>query len=262
VTVGRFRRFVTAWNNGSGFTPAAGSGKHAYLNGGQGLTNSGAGGGFETGWSAADDANVAPTAGNLACGGTPSFATWTGTPAGQENKPVNCVNWYEAYAFCIWDGGFLPSEAEWEYAAAGGSQERQYPWGTANPGTASMYAIFGDYTPNGPSVYNCYYPSGTLTPCAGPSNIAPVGTAASGAGRWGQLDLVGELFEWNLDWYGPSGTYTVPCIDCAYLAAATYRVNRGCAFANDAVYLDPRGRNEDTPDQRSDWSGFRCARAP
>ncbi|MGO9835775.1 MAG: SUMF1/EgtB/PvdO family nonheme iron enzyme [Polyangiaceae bacterium] len=34
---------------------------------------------------------------------------------------IDCVNWYESYTFCIWDGGFLPSEAEWEYAAGGGS---------------------------------------------------------------------------------------------------------------------------------------------
>ena len=37
VTVGRFRQFVAAWNNGSGYTPSAGSGRHGHLNGGLGL---------------------------------------------------------------------------------------------------------------------------------------------------------------------------------------------------------------------------------
>jgi formylglycine-generating enzyme required for sulfatase activity len=42
--------------------------------------------------------------------------------------PINCVTWHEAYAFCIWDGGFLPTEAEWELAASGG-EERVFPYG-------------------------------------------------------------------------------------------------------------------------------------
>jgi formylglycine-generating enzyme required for sulfatase activity len=81
---------------------------------------------------------------------------------------MNCVNWYEAYAFCIWDVGFLPRETEWEYAAVGGNQQRQYPWGTADPGTANQYAIF-----------NCNYPNlaNNEQGCAGATNIAPVGTA-------------------------------------------------------------------------------------
>ncbi len=130
VTVGRFRQFVNAWNNGNGYTPPAGAGKHTHLNGGKGLNATGAG--YEPGWAEADDSNIAPTNANLAC--DPSSATWTNTTSDQENLPINCVNWYEAYAFCIWDGGFLPSEAEWEYAAAGGSQQREYPWGTARLG--------------------------------------------------------------------------------------------------------------------------------
>jgi formylglycine-generating enzyme required for sulfatase activity len=44
------------------------------------------------------------------------------------------MDWYEAYAFCIWDGGFLPTDAEWNYAAAGGAQQRAYPW--SNPPTS------------------------------------------------------------------------------------------------------------------------------
>jgi formylglycine-generating enzyme required for sulfatase activity len=74
------------------------------LNGGNGLNATG--GGYEPGWLAADDINIAPTP----CG-LPSD-TWTDSADNQERLPINCVNWYEAYAFCIWDGGFLPSETE------------------------------------------------------------------------------------------------------------------------------------------------------
>jgi sulfatase modifying factor 1 len=144
VTLGRFRQFVTAWNGGAGWLPAPGSGKHTHLNGGQGLVDVGApvdaGRVYEPGWVASDDSNVAPTNTNLAC--NPQFyQVWTNAPGSSESLPIDCVNWYEAYAFCIWDGGFLPSEAEWEYAAAGGSQQREYPWGSTNPASGTQYAI-------------------------------------------------------------------------------------------------------------------------
>ena len=79
-----------------------------------------------------DNGNIAPTNANLAC--SDSYATWTNTAGSQENLPINCVNWCEAYAFCIWDGGFLPSEAEWEYAAAGGSSAARVPVGLDRSG--------------------------------------------------------------------------------------------------------------------------------
>jgi formylglycine-generating enzyme required for sulfatase activity len=168
-----------------------------------------------------------------------------------ENLPINCVLWYEAYAFCIWDGGFLPTEAEREFAAAGGSQQREYPWGTIPPGADFEYAIYG-----------CYYPSGSGS-CPGESiiNIAPVGTAALGAGLWGQLDLAGELSEWSLDWYAP---YVDPCVNCAYLTASLGRVARGGDFRNDstgslASFARPPGG--DLSGRYVDV-GIRCARAP
>lgn len=185
VTVARFRQFALAWQ--AGYMPPAGSGKHTHLNAGQGLENSGAPGTYETGWLASDDIHVAPTDYNLTL--CPMGSTWTSSPGSQESLPINCVDWYFSYAFCIWDGGFLPSEAEWEYAAAGGAEQREYPWGSASPGTDSQYAIC-----------DCDYPTGSSSCTGTVANFAPVGTALLGAARWGHLDMLGEVSAWNLDW--------------------------------------------------------------
>ena len=249
VTVGRFRQFVNAWNGGVGYTPPAGSGKHTHLNGGQGLVNSGTEGGYETGWSTSDDANLTPTNGNLAC--DPGYATWTNTADINENLPINCVNWWESYAFCIWDGGFLPSEAEWEYVAAAGGEQREYPWGSTPPGTANQYAI-----------YACNFPNhaNNVGSCVGVANIAPVGTATLGVGLWGQLDLAGTMWQWNLD--ASAGNYADPCRDCAYLTTASPRVMRGGGFDGIASDLLVPTRNSDASGFRLSELGFRCARSP
>jgi formylglycine-generating enzyme required for sulfatase activity len=253
VTVGRFRELVAAWNGGAGYLPSMGFGKHAHLNGGKGLLNSGDVGTYEAGWDATawnGPPDLDPTDANLtSC----PDSTWTSVAAGQENLPINCVNWWEAYAFCIWDGGFLPSEAEWEYAAAGGSLQREYPWGATTPGTACPGAGC-EY-----AIYNCDYPSGTGS-CTGVANIAPVGTATLGAGLWGQLDMAGDVVEWNLDWYEAS--YGNPCADCSYLAPETERAFRGGHFGVGVAGLSPPDRAGSAPTGRDSTWGFRCARTP
>ncbi len=255
VTVGRFRQFVGAWNGGNGWLPQPGFGKHSHLNGGLGLANGrpDAGGAFEPGWAASDDALIAPTDANL--DGCYGLSFWTTAPGGNENLPINCVNWYEAYAFCIWDGGFLASEAEWEYAAAGGSEQRLFPWGSSSPGRSSQYAIF-----------DCIYPDPY---CQNNCNIiAPVGSAPLGAGRWGQLDLEGEVAQWTLDWYDLA--YSDPCIDCANLVDINNgRVAEGNGNTIESVeperllYVPIRGLFADQQAiSRSSGLGFRCARSP
>jgi formylglycine-generating enzyme required for sulfatase activity len=259
VTVGRFRAFVSAWSGGNGWLPPPGSGKHTHLNGGLGLANVvvDAEAAFEPGWVVSDDASIAPTDANLACDPTTDGGTWTPAAGGNEHLPINCVNWYEAYAFCIWDGGFLPSEAEWGYAAAGGAEQREYPWGSTYPGVDSEYAI-----------YNCLYPygpDGSDACLKGVTNFAPVGTASLGAGRWGQLDLAGELLEWNLDFF--SLQYGNPCTDCAYLTdspSTNDRVDRGgyLGVIVRGLYSATRQIFSDLALTRSATFGFRCARTP
>jgi formylglycine-generating enzyme len=248
VTVGRFRQFVSAWNGGMGYLPPAGSGKHTYLNGGKGLTDSANPGHYETGWLASDNTNIDLTDGNLAC--DPNYATWTTSAGSNETMPMVCANWYESFAFCIWDGGFLPSEAEWEFAAAGGNEQREYPWGAADPGTANQYAI-----------YNCYYDGSGPGSCAGAMNIAPVGTATMGAGRWGNLDLAGNVWQWNLDWFAG---YVDPCDNCASVTEGSDKVVRGGYFDGMASSMISSFRSEyaGSPAYRHYFIGLRCARQP
>jgi sulfatase modifying factor 1 len=261
VTVGRFRQFVNAWDGGTGYTPTVGSGKHSHVNGGQGLANSGSPGTYEPGWVASNVVQIDPTNANLTCNS--KYATWTSSAGSNESLPINCINWYEAYAFCIWDGGFLPSEAEWEYAAAGGNQQREYPWGSTDPGRDNQYAIYGYGDPSlgsfRPDDAGCYYPS--AVECTGIANIAPVGTATQGAGLWGQLDLAGEVNQWDLDWYN---AYFDPCIDCAYLLPGSGRMTRGSNFDSQTIWLElgSDARNSESDTTRDITVGLRCARSP
>jgi formylglycine-generating enzyme required for sulfatase activity len=247
ITVGRFRRFVNAVVGG--YRPAAGSGKHAHLNHGYGLSWPG---GYEPGWDSAWNSNLyadkeaweGPSV--LSC--KENFATWTPSSASNETLPINCVNWFQAYAFCIWDGGFLPSEAEWSYAAAGGSEQRAFAWGDAGVGPDAGLAAYG-----------CWY-HGDGIPCSGVANIAPVGTLTAGNGRWHQSDLSGNLWEWNLDWYAEA--YQPGCIDCAYLTEGTERVRRGGSYGFPEVWLLASTRSQGEPAYANPSVGARCARSP
>ncbi|HSZ84041.1 MAG TPA: SUMF1/EgtB/PvdO family nonheme iron enzyme, partial [Polyangia bacterium] len=252
VTVGRFRAFVSSAisvDGGVGWRPAAGAGKHAHLAGGAGLLDVGApadaGVVHEPGWAVTDDDLVAPSDANLtSCGAT---STWTPTAGAHEDLPINCVNWWEAYAFCIWDGGFLPSEDEWQYAAAGGARALEYPWGSTDPGKTNHYAI-----------YDCDYPDGSGV-CTDVTNVAPVGSAPAGAGPWGQLDLVGNEWQWNMDFFA---SYVSPCTDCAAITGGHSRLLRGGSFLDAASNLKTTYRNGNDPTLRNDFEGFRCARSP
>ena len=196
---------------------------------------------------------------------------WTASPGAHEDLAINCVNWYQAYAFCIWDVGFLPSEAEWNYAAAGGSEQRAFPW--SNPPSDETFCSRANYDD-----YMTIPKSGCVT-----TDIPfwTVGFASpEGDGKWGHADLAGNVAEWTLDWFAP---YARPCNDCAFLSTVaqptTIRVQRGGSFLTAGIgpqaseqggpgstaigsSVQSSNRIGNDPSGMESMYGFRCARAP
>jgi formylglycine-generating enzyme required for sulfatase activity len=250
VTVGRFRNFVSAVVGG--WTPVPGSGKHSNLNDGDGLVlPSGVGAEYEPGWLLSWTANLPATSAGwnahlASCDGDAGayYATWT---LGDDTLPINCLDWYDAYAFCIWDGGFLPSTAEWNFTASGGDAQRLFAWGENPPGANTIYAN-----------WNCYEHG--VTGACDARWTAPVGSSPEGNGRWGQSDLTGNLYEFVLDFwseYPPN-----PCSDCADTTDGP-RMIRGGSFSNSIESLYVANTSYYTPETATLINvGFRCARSP
>jgi len=181
-----------------------------------------------------------------------TYQTWTDAPGANENKPMNCVSWYEAMAFCIWDGGYLPTEAEWNYAASGGDEQRAYPW--SNPASStSIDCTLANYKIDNPAGMHC------VDSTTGAVNR--VGSESTeGDGRWKHSDLAGNVWEWTLDW--SASAYPLPCNDCANLTTSSSRVIRGGSFFVVASILRAANRDPYAPTSRASSLGLRCARTP
>jgi len=144
--------------------------------------------------------------------------------AGREEHPVNCVDWFQAGAFCAWVGKRLPAEAEWQWAASNGGVT-VYPWGDSYPD-----AILAHVSETGLGLFY-----GTVR----------VGTHPAGATLGGIQDLAGNISEWNSDspWAGARGI-------------------RGGGFdqQNNLDPLKASFRAALTETARFETTGFRCAK--
>ncbi len=236
VTVGRFRRFLEAGGGTRLRPPAVGDGALPTI--------------ANSGWQPAYTELLALDRGDLerrlACG---PAATWTTEPAATDDRPINCLTWYEAFAFCTWDGGRLPTEAEWNLAAAGGTPERERPWASAPAAIERANAVYGEAAP---------FPVGSCSP--------------AGDGRWGHADLAGNVWEWMLDANEGTGLLPregahhcstaglpMPCQDCVSMEGGA-RVLRGGGFGMPALGMRVAVRRADDPTAREHVFGLRCAR--
>jgi formylglycine-generating enzyme len=178
---------------------------------------------------------------------------------GRENHPVVHVCWYDAQAYAKWAGKRLATEAEWEYAARGGLEQKRYCWGDELlPGGKWQANIWqGDF----PRVN---------TKEDGFERTAPV--ASFPPNGYGLCDMSGNVWEWCADWYRPdyyasSSTRNPPGPDSTYdpnEPNLPKRVQRGGSFLCSDVYCvryRPGARGKGEPGSAASHIGFRCVRS-
>lgn len=156
-------------------------------------------------------------------------------------KPVTSVNWFDASDFCRWLGAQwgialrLPTEAEWEFAARGGMEQKLYPWGDAS------YAERADYATRWVD---------------GPEPVA-----TSEPNGYGLYDMCENVHEWCLDWYDPLYYAVSPAENPRGPENGTRRASRGGAWRHHIKVSRCAARSSIPPEFRYADYGFRVAAA-
>jgi formylglycine-generating enzyme required for sulfatase activity len=150
----------------------------------------------------------------------------------KDGFPIVDVIWHEANQYCAWAGGRLPTEAEWEYAARGGSPQARY----------------GDL----PAIAWCKQNAENRTHEVG----------AKLTNGFGLYDTLGNVWEWVNDWYDPKYYQSGATQDPSGPPTGQERVLRGGSWIVDPKLLRVSDRYSYKPDARSDFFGFRCVWEP
>ncbi|HMR06926.1 MAG TPA: SUMF1/EgtB/PvdO family nonheme iron enzyme [Polyangiaceae bacterium] len=144
----------------------------------------------------------------------------------RQDHPINCVDWHQAKAYCAQRSARLPTEAEWEYFARGGTRNLKYSWGNEPPQGRTCWKHVG-----GSCKVKSYAPD-----------------------VFGLYDVIGNVWEWVDDGFGP---FPFPP------QSAPSRGYRGGSWSRRfEKWMSPKLRNRYGAKQWGSHLGFRCVQTP
>jgi len=161
------------------------------------------------------------------------------------NLPVESVTWSEADRYCKKLDKRLPTEAEWEYAARGGSESHFY-WGDTVKGEEANFCDT-----------NCQLNIRIDAIDDGYATTAPVGQFEPNP--YGLHDMAGNVAEWVNDWMDENYYRVSPKDNPPGPRPMPSKVVRGGAWNTSAGYLRSSSRSSFEADYRNPGVGFRCA---
>ncbi|MFD2670317.1 formylglycine-generating enzyme family protein [Marinicrinis sediminis] len=165
------------------------------------------------------------------------------------DHPVVHISWNDAAAFCAWSGTRLPTEAEWEYAARGGLEQKTYPWGDL-------------LKPD--KHHRCNIWQGKF-PTVNHASDGYVGTAPVDAyepNGYGLYNMAGNVWEWCADWFTPRYHTDTAGENPFADQPSGRRSMRGGSFLCHRSYCNRyrvAARSSNTPDSSTSNCGFRVA---
>lgn len=169
--------------------------------------------------------------------------------ASRQNHPAIHLSWNDCAAFSQWAGKRLPTEAEWEYAARGGLEQKLYPWGDElTPGGKHLCNVWQGQFPRQDLAEDGY--AGTCPVDAFPPNGYDI------------FSITGNAWEWCSDWFDANFHRTASRENPSGPPSGESRVMKGGSFLCHRSYCNRyrvAARTSNTPDSSASNVGFRCA---